>query len=78
MREGLMVREGEFSKEDIYAAHEVFLTNTTMEVMPVSQVDEVRYHVGEVGRLLRKAYRDEVNAYVRNLKGRGPSLWEYE
>ena len=78
VREGLMVREGEFSKEDIYAAHEVLLTNTTMEVMPVSQVDEVRYHVGEVGRLLRKAYRDEVNAYVRNLRGRGPSLWGYE
>jgi len=77
-REGLTVREGEFGKEDIYAASEVFITNTTMEVMPVSQVDEVRYNVGEVGKLLRRAYRDEVNAYVRDLKGRGPSLWGHE
>jgi len=78
VREGLMVREGEFSKEDIYAAREVFLTNTTMEVMPVSQVDKVRYNVGDMGRLLRKAYREEVNAYVRDIRGRGPSLWGYE
>lgn len=78
VREGLKVREGEFTKEDIYAAREVFLTNTTMEVMPVSQLDEVRYTVGDVGRLLRKAYRDEVNSYVRDIKGKGPSLWGYE
>jgi branched-chain amino acid aminotransferase len=77
-REGLMVREGEFTKEDIQGAREVFLTNTTMEVMPVSQLDEVRYNVGEVGKLLRKAYREEVNSYVRNIRGRGPSLWGHE
>jgi len=78
VREGLMVREGEFSKEDIYAAREVFLTNTTMEVMPVSQVDEVRYRVGEVAKRLRKVYREEVSVYVRDTKGKGPSLWGYE
>lgn len=77
-REGLKVREGEFTKDDIYAAREVFLTNTTMEVMPVSQLDEVSYNVGEVGKLLRKTYREEVKAYVRNMRGRGPSLWGYE
>jgi len=49
-----------------------------MEVMPVSRVDEVRYNVGDVGKLLRKAYREEVNAYVRDIRGRGPSLWGYE
>jgi branched-chain amino acid aminotransferase len=78
VREGLTVREGEFTRDDIYGAAEVFITNTTMEVMPVSQVDAVRYQVGEVGKLLRKVYREEVKAYVKNVKGSGPALWGYE
>jgi branched-chain amino acid aminotransferase len=78
VREGLRVREGEFSREDIHGAREVFLTNTTMEVMPVSQLDQVKYNVGDVGKLLRKAYREEVNAYVKGIRERAPSLWGYE
>jgi len=78
VREGLVVREGEFTRDEIYGASEVFITNTTIEVMPVCAVDNVRYRVGEVSRLLRRAYRDEVRAYVANVKGSGPSLWGYE
>ena len=78
MREGLRVNEGEFARDELYGAGEVFLTNTTMEVMPVSKVDAVRYKVGEVTRLLHGAYRAEVRAHVSNVKGSGPSLWGYE
>lgn len=78
VREGLMVREGEFTRDDLSAAEEVFITNTTMEVMPVSQLDAVRYRVGEVTRRLHKAYRGEVRAYVTNVKGSGASLRGYE
>lgn len=78
MREGLFVQEGEFTKDDIYAANEAFITNTTFEVMPVCQVDNVKYNVGDVGRLLHKIYRDEVRAHVKNVTGSGPSLWGYE
>jgi len=78
VREGLTVREGEFTKDDLYGAKEVFITNTTMEVMPVRQVDAVRYGVGEVAKILHKVYRGEVRAYVTNVKGGGPSLWGYE
>ncbi len=78
VREGLTVREGEFTRDDIYAASEVFITNTTMELMPVSRVDAVRYGVCEVVRLLHGIYREEVKAYVKNIKGHGPALWGYE
>lgn len=78
VREGLVVREGEFTRDDIYGASEVFITNTTIEVMPVCEVDDVRYRVGDTSRLLRRIYRDEVRAYVANVKGSGPSLWGYE
>jgi branched-chain amino acid aminotransferase len=77
-REGLTVREGEFTRDDIYGASEVFLTNTTMEVMPVSRIDGVRYGVGKTARHLRKIYREEVRAYVTNAKGSSPALWGYE
>lgn len=77
-REGLSVKEGEFTQDELYAAQEVFVTNTTMEVMPVSQIDAVRYGTGKVARLLHTAYRGEVRAYVRNVKDSGPSLWGYE
>lgn len=78
VREGLLVKEGRFTRHDIYNAGEVFITNSTMEVMPVCRVDEVDFNIGEVSKLLRKAYRDDVMAYVANIKGSGPSLWGYE
>ncbi len=78
MREDLKIKEGEFTKEDIYSAAEVFITNTTLEVMPVSKVDDQVYAVGNITKLLHKAYRKEVNAYVANVKAEGPSLWGHE
>lgn len=78
VREGLKVKEGEFTKEDIYSAAEVFITNTTLEVMPVSKVDDQKYAVGNITKLLHRAYRQEVNAYVANVKAEGPSLWGHE
>jgi len=74
-REGLNVKEGAFTRADLYSAEEVFVTNTTMEVMPVSKVDSQKYAVGKISRLLRTFYRQEVNAYVSNIKAEGPSLW---
>lgn len=75
MREDLKVKEGKFTKNDIYSAAEVFITNTSLEVMPVSKIDDQVYAVGNITKLLHKAYRNEVNAYVANVKAEGPSLW---
>jgi len=74
-RDGLEVKEGEFTKEDIYSADEVFITNTTLEVMPVSKVDDQIYQAGKITRLLHRTYRQEVEAYVANIRAEGPSLW---
>ncbi|MDI6890121.1 MAG: aminotransferase class IV [Thermodesulfovibrionales bacterium] len=78
LRDGLGVKEGEFTKEDLYPAAEVFITSTTLELMPVSKVDDQKYAVGNITKLLHKAYREEVNVYVANVKAEGPSLWGYE
>ena len=78
VREGYIVREGEFTRDDIYHAAEVFITNTSLEIMPVSSVDAVKYKVGAVSKLLHETFRKEVRAYVSTMKGSGPSLWGSE
>jgi branched-chain amino acid aminotransferase len=75
-RNGMMVREGKFPPEDLFAASEVFITNTTMEVMPIRRVDDKHFKVGDVSRLLLKKYREEVSGLLREKKGESPSLWE--
>jgi branched-chain amino acid aminotransferase len=77
-RNGLNVKEAEFIKEDLYSSEEVFITSTTLEVMPVSKVDDQKYTVGNITNVLHKAYREEVHAYVANVKAEGPALWGYE
>jgi len=63
---GLRVKEGAFHPEDLFGASEVFFTNTTSEVMPVSQVEDVTYAVGEVAKRLRRLYKERVAEAVRS------------
>ena len=67
-KKGIKVREGMFRPGDLRDASEVFYTNTTAEVMPVSMVEEVKYKVGEVTLALRKLYKDEVAEFIRNAR----------
>ncbi len=61
---GLSVYEGLYTPHDIRRADEVFFTNTTAEVMPVSRVEDRVYPVGPVARKLRALYQDKVAGYV--------------
>ena len=70
------VKEGEYGPGELKDAFEVFITNSTMEVMPVSRVDVMRFGVGETARLLLEKYRKEVKGYVREKKEESPSVWE--
>jgi len=63
---GLSVKEGLFCPDDLFRASEVFFTNTTAEIMPVSSVEDVRYKVGEVSRALRRLYGEEVASYIKD------------
>jgi branched-chain amino acid aminotransferase len=57
---GLPVREDEFTPEALYRASEVFITNTTMEVMPVNRVEHRAFRVGEHTKRLLNLYRESV------------------
>ena len=60
---GVSVNEGRFYPTDLFHADEVFFTNTTSEIMPVSQVELIAYRVGEVTKSLHARYKREVTAY---------------
>lgn len=63
-KSGVRVSEGRFYPSDLFSASEVFFTNTTSELMPVSQVESVSFKVGEVTKSLHALYKEEVNRYI--------------
>jgi branched-chain amino acid aminotransferase len=73
VREDIKIKEGEFSGEDLYSATEVFITNTSLEVMPVSKVDKTTYPVGNITKRLHKAYKQEVQTYLARANAEGQS-----
>lgn len=68
---GIRVEETLFTPDELYAADECFITNTTMEVMPVSKVDDRTIGAGVPGPVtqqLGRFYRQEVNACLKAMK----------
>lgn len=55
----LPVAEGQYTKQQLMDADEVFITNSLMEIMPVNQVDHQLYPVGEqsLTQHLKKLYQ---------------------
>ncbi len=64
---GIAVKEGKFRPNDLNTTDEVFISNSLMEVMPVTAIGDKKVAGGEVGQFTRfflKAYREKVMAYV--------------
>ena len=72
---GIPMRSGRYEPADLFAADEVFLTNTTWEVRPVGQVDDRTYEVGPVTDRLADAFREYVERrhYRRSARDTGAS-----
>jgi branched-chain amino acid aminotransferase len=52
------VRQGMFHPNELWTADELFLTNTSYEVMPVARVDGRRIGTGRPGPLTRRLHRE--------------------
>ena len=65
------INEGRFRQKDLYNAEEIFISNTTMEIMPVSEVDDtiISNSPGKITGMLHKAYRKKVAGYLKNRLG---------
>ncbi|HDH04259.1 MAG TPA: branched-chain amino acid aminotransferase [Nitrospirae bacterium] len=59
--------EGNFRPEEIYNAQEIFISNTTMEVMPVTEIDNKKISPapGKITKMLNRAYRRKVAGYIK-------------
>jgi branched-chain amino acid aminotransferase len=62
----IKTREGIYKPEDIYNAQEVFISNTTMEVMPVTEVNinKTGNNPGHMTKILHRAYKKKVSDYI--------------
>ncbi len=63
-KDRIPVEQGRYLPEDIFRASEVFFTNTTSEIMPIAQIEDIRYEIGAVTGALRSRYREYVMNYV--------------
>ncbi len=65
---GLGVREAQFTLDQLYGAEEVFLTSTTAEVVPITQIDGRLVGQGRPGPVtmrLAEAFQKTVGAGIR-------------
>ena len=63
---GIKVKEGYFRLNDVYESEEIFISNTTMEIMPVSKVDDTAIKApGKITVLLQGAYKKKVSTYIK-------------
>jgi branched-chain amino acid aminotransferase len=67
-RKKVPVREAMLRPKDILSADECFITNTTMEIMPVTAIDKKKIGKGKPGPVtaaLHQAYQKEVRACLK-------------
>ena len=70
-RKKIPIREAMLRPKDLLAADESFITNTTMEIMPVTTINKKRIGTGTPGPVtatLHQAYRKEVLARLKSEK----------
>ncbi len=59
----IKTEEGQYLPQDLFMADEIFITNTSMEVMPVGSVDNQKLSVGKITKLLQKEYINKRKIY---------------
>ena len=60
-KNNITFRERKISKAEILEADEIFITGTAVEVIPITQIDDQTFHVGEITKKIIALYRSEVN-----------------
>ncbi len=59
---GMQLSLGEFSMEELIAADEIFITNSILEIMPVSQIENQKLDIGKnkITSMLSKTYLEMI------------------
>ncbi|MBF0328493.1 MAG: aminotransferase class IV [Nitrospirae bacterium] len=61
LKADVKVREGFYRSEELNTASEIFLTNSTMEIMPVNRVNDSAFSPGAITSKLHEAYKQVVS-----------------
>ena len=66
----IKTKEGLFTRGHLYNAQEVFISNTTMEVMPVTKVDNIKIssRIGKITKRLGVEYKKKISDYITHVK----------
>ncbi|GGB02802.1 D-amino-acid transaminase [Macrococcus hajekii] len=59
---GIPFIEQSFDKDALFAADEIFISSTSIEVTPVNQVDDQPFAVGPVTQKLQQAFEQKISA----------------
>ncbi len=64
----IKIKEGKFTRKHLYGAQEVFISNTTLEVMPVTKVDNVKIgtKIGKITQMIGLAYKKNVSEHLKH------------
>lgn len=65
----MSVEERELDLEEVYLAREAFISSTTKQVLPVSEIDGIQIGTGDAGVMTRMLYEDLtelINRQIRN------------
>ena len=63
-KQGVRVQEGDYTMEQLLQADECFITNTGIEIMPVSRIGDCQLGQGRKGPLtgeLQKVFTENLN-----------------
>jgi branched-chain amino acid aminotransferase len=60
---GIEIKQGKYKSSEIKKADEVFLTNTLIEVLPVTKIDDVRINNGKIGKLTKLISKEIIKRY---------------
>ncbi|MFE7064922.1 aminodeoxychorismate lyase [Sutcliffiella sp. NPDC057660] len=65
---GVKVEEGTFTKEDLLRSEEVFVTNSTQEMVRISRVDDVEFSIirHTLFERLKELYKESTNRQLRS------------
>ena len=58
--EGFEVSESDIGEEELFAAHEIFITSSVREVVPVVALDGKTFQIGAVTRAVQDAYKNHL------------------
>lgn len=60
---GIPIETGRYTPDSLQEASEVFVTNSTWELRPVTQVDEESFEVGPITRTLQQRFDEGVESF---------------